>query len=164
MGKGIDAMASDQASSSLSKPERRPVPRDGVGVDVSGKKHAADSGDEGCDEASSDACDGEDEEEEEEGLEGCARSDDDDDGAHREAVLERARKRFERAPRLDEVIYGNTSANLDITDSIPEDKSGPTDHTTLALFDEDEDDAEDGGRAGKSQSVKGSTGSKLLGN
>jgi len=101
------------------------------------------------------ASDGDDEGEEEERgeYEGDEHVGDSEGVAHRNAVLERARRRFERPAKLAEVIYGSSNSGkrntglpgtTSKTDTAALVSQQPTDHAAVPLFDDDDniDDAE----------------------
>jgi len=129
--------------------ERRPAP---FRVTVGG-----DDDDEGAElDEEADAEDGE----EEEPFE-----DDEDAEAHKRGVLERARRRFVQAPRLEDVVYGTAdiSHGGSTGSRAPKPAEKATDHKTVPLFDDDEaeDDEADEQRNGNSKSLLASN---LLGN
>jgi ribosome biogenesis protein BMS1 len=159
------------ASSSVSRPARRPAPGSAVTVE---RRASAASPHPGDDSASDD--DGEEAESEGSGDEDdISEPEDTGDEAHRQEVLSRAKKRFERPPRLEEVIYGNASAGGSSAgsreDIIASSGSavGATDHKTIPLFDDAAGDSDDGlaGTAANGDSVgsaKGKLYPQLLGN
>mmetsp|Transcript_89612 Transcript_89612/g.253996 ORF Transcript_89612/g.253996 Transcript_89612/m.253996 type:complete len:1065 (+) Transcript_89612:195-3389(+) len=135
---------------------RRPAPLGGAsaqvqqrdGTDEAGEDNDADDSDSG-------------EEAESEASEAGEAEGGDSDGEHRQGVLERARKRFERTASLAEVVYGSTAPRP----GRPADDGGPapggrapaelkpTDHATVDLFDDGDDDGADAdGRGANVQS------------
>lgn len=139
-----DGTAEGGASSSASRPERRPAPGGGSVLPArrvlngGGNDSGSENGDDEADAESGEEEDkqpgsesDEDEEEEEE---------QDEEEAHRQGVLGRAKERFERAPRLEDVIYGNAAAHASSALADTGSSSGPTDHKTISLFDADSED------------------------
>eukprot|EP00933_Yihiella_yeosuensis_P039287 TRINITY_DN3326_c1_g1_i1.p1 TRINITY_DN3326_c1_g1~~TRINITY_DN3326_c1_g1_i1.p1 ORF type:complete len:1083 (-),score=266.11 TRINITY_DN3326_c1_g1_i1:100-3348(-) len=139
---------------------RRPAPE-------AGQLDDEDDGQDGDDEDNGDE-DGEEEDDED-------AEDEDDEEAHRRDVLEQARRRFTQAPRLENLIYGNKApqsngsaeqSNKKSKKSSTDGKSAkPTDHRALSLFDDDEDDSNNGADSHPDgEDGLGDSGSTLLGN
>eukprot|EP00928_Gymnodinium_smaydae_P096124 TRINITY_DN8426_c0_g1_i1.p1 TRINITY_DN8426_c0_g1~~TRINITY_DN8426_c0_g1_i1.p1 ORF type:complete len:1110 (+),score=354.23 TRINITY_DN8426_c0_g1_i1:59-3388(+) len=171
--------------------ERRPAPAGGrPGMATAESDDGEDEGREADDESSGGEDVGEDSEDA--GEEGCEEEEDagDEDAGEAEeeegeGVAARARARFDRAPRLEEVIYGrggsrsstagsksakNGKAKKGADGEVVADDSGrrgPTDHASLPLFDDDsEEGAEEDAKGEKaaSGSKSGSRRKGLLGN
>mmetsp|Transcript_122197 Transcript_122197/g.225119 ORF Transcript_122197/g.225119 Transcript_122197/m.225119 type:complete len:1080 (-) Transcript_122197:67-3306(-) len=134
-------------STSTASSSRRPAPAEDARVSLQSTARRRSVN--GTDEDGDDEEDSEEEEEEDDEQAGDMENDGGSDEEHRQSVLQRARLRFERAPRLEEVIYGNAL--------LPESKgqmeapakdasaSKATDHATIPLFDDAEDlEVEDG--------------------
>ncbi|CAE8645936.1 unnamed protein product [Polarella glacialis] len=162
---------------------RRPVPPGGGPAALRGEepdeddnlsKAGAEDADDDDQEGSEEDSDNEGEEEEEMDDDN---SDEDSAEAHKKGVAEKARRRFSQAPRLEDIVYGTGSGSGGSTGSREPVKSGkssaggisgvkvalkPTDHATVDLFDDDE---EDGGGELTALKPKGRKDSKqLLGN
>lgn len=91
-------------------------------------------------------------------AEGEEEADDEDDPEERdEEMLQRAEQRFSRAPRLEEIVYGSSRVNEQFggasgSRSTPEKSNGATDHQTVPLFDDEEEDEDDvGARTAKGE-------------
>lgn len=67
-----------------------------------------------------------------------------DDEDHKRGFLERAQRRFAQGPRLEDMIYGTAGGNSLSSSTgstvAAEDKHAPTDHATVPLFDDDEEE------------------------
>jgi len=120
--------------------KRRRAPEDGFGVDNAGEAEH-----EEIDLSASDG-DNEGEEEEKEEDEDDEHVGDAEGAAHRNAVLERARRRFERPAKLAEVIYGSSelskskkglAGRTSKINTAALVSQQPTDHAVVPLFDDD---------------------------
>eukprot|EP00931_Biecheleriopsis_adriatica_P065426 TRINITY_DN39954_c0_g1_i1.p1 TRINITY_DN39954_c0_g1~~TRINITY_DN39954_c0_g1_i1.p1 ORF type:complete len:1065 (-),score=283.57 TRINITY_DN39954_c0_g1_i1:88-2859(-) len=149
----VKPSSTEQGQAENGRRQRRPVP---FGVSDAGQE----------DEESADGDDEEgDEGEEEEDSEGDD-AEENDAEAHKRSFVERAQRRFAQAPRLEDVVYGTSTAGGSSGSRAPAPSSGSevakaTDHKTVPLF-EDQDDDDDHGRMNGDE--KGQEPSSLLGN
>lgn len=137
--------------------KRRPAPA----MSSAGAGDGDDEDEEADDEESEEEEDREhDSEEDDEAGSKGGEEDEDSDAAHRNNVLKRARERFSPRVRLDEAIYGRPSSAATVAAAAGKARKrrsvaaaaavaealagGPTDHKSLALFDEDGDEDDDG--------------------
>lgn len=168
--------------------KRRRAPEEDADVPVIGKGANAEAEEDADDEGDEEEDQEESEEEDEEEAEGAGEQGRRTGVAENE-VVKRARERFARQPRLEEVIYGASAADSDDEPGASKDapngnapngeilmknaKAGAaTDHSTIQLFDDEEGDdfVGSGGSApsaaagGKNGRAKPGSQSKLLGN
>lgn len=150
--------------------ERRPAPGQGASVGLDSASEGEEGGDENEDDEDEDSEEESGAESADEAPDGAAPNgaatgevDDAEEGAearqaHRRQVVEGAKRRFQRAPRLEEVIYGRGRGKA-VAATTAVLGGAATDHKTLDLFDEDQDDEE---KAAQRPAQRG--GESLLGN
>lgn len=128
---GDDGANADSPTERARRPARRLAPTGEVTIDKRAQKER--TGVDGGEEADSDSEDGESE------TEGSGAEDPaDSEEEHRQDVLEKARARFQQAPKLEALVYGTASLPNASVPAAP--AVSATDHKTVQLFDDDGDD------------------------
>lgn len=164
LAEGPSVDPSSPAEPSSSSRQRRLAPEDGEGT-ADAKSEAGDE--DGDEEAESE---GEESEGEEEEMNSAA-----EDEIHKQGFLEKARRRFVQAASLEEVVYGlrtpsSSSGNTKHTTQNPKvvksgskgEATSATDHKTVPLFDDEENEDDLAGNAEEEEESSGRSG--LLGN